>query len=155
MTNEQNTPFIFYLSLEENLPKIFFNFDQHFKALGYILLPVRIDQLQLLLSSTDQNQIVVITSVRDAREMKLYNDKIRKVLKYVLKSKRLTFMHLSSFSKVNDSRLFSMVKNYYFIKYPIDVRALSANIARYYELKSSANATKWPGGRRAGLGAIL
>lgn len=154
MSNDQNTPFIFYLTLEENLPKIFFVFDKYFRSLGYILLPVRIDQLQLLISSSDQNQVIVITSVQDAREMKLYNDKVRKVLKFVLKSKRLTFMHLSSFSKVNDSRSFSMLKNYFFIKYPIDVRALSAKIARYYDLKSST-ASQWPGGRRAGLGAIL
>lgn len=153
MDQNFNTPFIFYLTLEENLPKTFYVFDRYLKELGFILVPVRIDQLQTLVASTDQNQIIVLSSVTDAREMKMYNEKVRGLLKYVLKSKRLTFMHLCSFSKLNDYRLYSLKKNYYFLKYPLDARALSAKIARYHDLKSETN-VRWPGGKRAGLGAV-
>ena len=148
-----DTPFIFYLTLEENLPKTFYVFDHMLKDLGFILVPVRIDQLQTLVAATDQTQIIVIASVVDSREMKLYNDKIRGLLRYVLKSKRLTFMHLSSFTKLNDMKLYSMSKNYYFMKYPLDARLLAKKIARYHDLKSEQN-TRWPGGKRAGLGAV-
>lgn len=153
MEQNFNTPFIFYLTLEENLPKAFYAFDKALKDLGFMLVPVRIDQLQTLVASTDQTQIIVITSVSDCREMKLYNEKVRGLLKYVLKSKRLTFMHCSSFSKLNDVKLYSMRKNYYFLKYPLDARLLSAKIARYHDLKSETN-VRWPGGKRAGLGAV-
>lgn len=154
MENNINTPFIFYLTLEENLPKAFYIFDKNLKDLGFMLVPVRIDQLQTLAASTDQAQLIVIASVSDVRELKLYNDKVRSLLKYVLKSKRLTFMHCSSFSKLNDFRLFSQKKNYYFLKYPFDAHQLSAKIARYYAQKEEQS-VRWPGGRRAGLGTIV
>lgn len=123
------------------------------KKRGFILVPVRIDQLQKLISFADQTQIIVLCSVSESREMKLYNEKVRPLLKFLLKSKRLTFMHLGSFSKLNDARIYSMNKNYFFMKYPLDAEILSKRIARYYELKLEAN-VRWPGGRRAGLGAI-
>lgn len=155
MKQPEQTSFIFYLTLEDDLPKTFYIFNHCLKELGFILVPVRIDQLQSLVNSTEQTQIIVLSSVIDARELKLYNDKVRGLLKYVLKTKRLTFMHLSSFSKVNDFKLYSMQKNYYFMKYPLDAALLSAKIARYYELKSEQNVLRWPGGKRAGVGAIL
>ncbi|WPU65764.1 hypothetical protein [Peredibacter starrii] len=153
MERKEN-PFIFYLTLEENLPKTFYVFDRTLKDLGFILVPVRIDQLQTLVAATDQTQIIVIASVIDSREMKMYNEKVRGLLKYVLKSKRLTFMHLSSYTKLNDIRQYALGKNYFFMKYPLDARLLSAKIARYYDLKSEQS-SRWPGGKRAGLGSVV
>ena len=110
--NETKTPFIFYLSLEDTLPKSFYSFDTYLKELGFILVPVKIDQLQTLVASSEQEQVIVLCSVTNVREYKLYNEKVRKFLKFILKSKRLTFMHCSSFSKLNDSRHFVIQKNY-------------------------------------------
>lgn len=155
MEQKDQSPFIFFLTLEETLPRTFYLFNQCLKDLGFILVPVRIDQLQTLVASTEQTQVIVIASVSDAREMKVYNEKVRGLLKYVLKSKRLTFMHLSSFSKLNDFKTYSMQKNYYFMKYPLNARTLSAKIARYHDLKSEQNTLRWPGGKRAGVGALL
>lgn len=148
---EAQSPFIFYLSLEDALPKSFYIFDQHLKDLGFILVPVKIDQLQVLVASSEQEQVIVVCSVTSAREYKFYNEKIRKFLKFILKSKRLTFMHLSSFSKLNDQRQFMMSKNYYFIKYPFNAKQLSFKISKYHSLKKEQH-TIWPGGRRATLG---
>lgn len=153
METNENTPFIFFLTLEESLPKNFYVFDHYLKDLGFILVPVRVDQLQKLLSFAEQSQVIVLCSVSDTREMKLYNEKVRGLLKYILKSKRITFMHMTSFSRLNDQRYFVMNKNYYFMKYPLNAQLLSAKIARYYDLKSETN-IRWPGGKRAGLGAI-
>lgn len=150
MSNEQNT-FIFYLTLEERLPRTYYVFDQILKDLGHVLVPVCIDQLQTLAASTEQTHLVVLTSVTDSREYKLYNEKVRGLLKYVLKSKRLTFMQLSSYSKLNDAKSYALYKNYYFFKYPLDARVLFSKIARYHELKTEKS-VRWPGGRRAGLG---
>lgn len=153
MSTSDNSPFIFYLTLEENLPDTFYSFDRCLKELGFILVPVRVDQLQTLVASTDQTNVMVLSSITDSREFKLYNEKIRPLLKYILKSKRLTFMHLSSFSKSSDLKQFAMSKNYFFMKYPLDARALSAKIARYYDIKAETK-LRWPGGKRAGVGAI-
>jgi hypothetical protein len=112
MDDTQNTPFIFYLTLEENLPRTFYTFSKSMRDLGYMLVPVKIDQLQTLIATAEQSQIVVIASVTSYHELKLYNDKIRGLLRYVLKSKRMTFMLLSSFSKINDNKIHSLRKNY-------------------------------------------
>jgi hypothetical protein len=149
-----NQPFIFYLTLEESLPKTFFVFDQTFRDLGYVLVPVRMDQLQILLSSSDQSQMIVLCSVKDVQELKHYGEKVRGLLKYLLKSKRLTFMLLSSFSRLNDSKNFILTKNFYFLKYPLDAGALSAKVARYHKLKSEQN-SRWPGGKRVKLGNLI
>ena len=143
-------PFIFFLTFENNLPESFYIFDRNLKELGYILVPVKVDQLQSLAASTQQEEIIVLCSVTDSRDYKIYNEKVRNLLKFVLKSKRITLMHLSSFSRLNDSRNYAHQKNYYFLKYPLDARLLSATIARYHQLKSEKS-SKWPGGRRAGV----
>lgn len=153
MSNFKDSPFIFFLTIEGSISKKFYFFDRVFKDLGYILVPVHIDQLQALLASTDQSQIMVLASVSDARELRLYNERVRGLLKYVLKSKRLTYMLISSFAKINDFKNFPMSKNYYFLKYPINIGELSKKIIRFHELKSNSN-VDWPGGKRAGLGAI-
>lgn len=154
MEKSNQTSFIFFLVLGDNLPRTFYAFDKHLKNFGMMLVPVKVDQLQQLVASTEQEQIVVLCSVSDVKEMKMYSDKVRGLLKYILKSKRLTFMHLSSFSKLNDVRNHAYQRNYFFLKYPLNVAELSAKIARYYELKSETN-VRWPGGRRAGtLGAV-
>ena len=153
MNENESTSFIFYLTLEEHLPRHFYTFDRLLKELGFILIPVRVDQLQTLLASTDQSQIIVLSSISDTLEMKIYNEKVRGLLRFILKSKRITFMHLSSFSKLNDTKQFILAKNYYFIRYPLDARSLCTKMARYFDLKSQQN-SKWPGGKRAGLGSV-
>jgi hypothetical protein len=150
MANETLNPFIFFLTLEDQLPKNYYIFDRYLKDLGFILVPVKIDQLQSLVSASDQEQVIVLCSVSDSREYRIYNEKVRGFLKFILKSKRITFMHMSSFSKLNDQRLFALQKNYYFFKFPFSAKDLSFKISRYHALKKDQR-TIWPGGRRATL----
>jgi hypothetical protein len=150
---DSNVSFIFFLTLEDKLPRAFYVFDTILKQFGFMLVPVKVDQLQGLLATTEQNQVIVLCSVTDSREFKIYNDRVRGLLKYVLKSKRMTFMHLSSFTKLSDVRQYFHYKNYYFLRYPLDARKLAAQIARYHDLKSVSN-SKWPGGKRAGVPTV-
>lgn len=152
MEKDLASPIIFYLVQEENLPENFYRFDLIFKEYGAMVVPVHIDQLQMLASSTEQSQIIVLSSVANFRELKAFS-KVRKLLKLVLKSKRITFFQLSSFSSIDDSKHFTIQKNYFFMKYPINAKSLAARIIRYHELKSEKN-SKWPGGRRAGIGSL-
>ncbi len=153
MDDREDPTLIFFLTLDETLPSAFYTLDRSLREHGLILVPVRIDELQRLLSLTEQTKITVLASVADSRELRLYTDQARGLLKYLLKSKRLTFLLLSSFSRLNDVKTFAMTRNFFFLKYPINARLLSARIARYHLVNSEKN-IKWPGGRRAGLGAV-
>lgn len=145
---ENTHPFIFFLTLEERLPEQFYIFDRLFKEQNYILVPVRVDQLQQLVASTDQTHVMVLSCVTNFREYKLFNDKVRKILKYVLKSRRLSFVKLCSFSKLNDSRIHNMTKNYYFIKTPVDADVLAERMINFHEMKSEKSQI-WPGGAKS------
>jgi hypothetical protein len=153
MNSEQKTPFIFFLALGETLPASFWTFNRCLKERGFVLVPIRIDQLQTIATNTGQEHMMVLCSMTDSRELKAFNEKTRGLLKFILKSKRLSFMVLSSFSKANDAKLFTRSKNYFFIKYPIDASILSEKIVLFHELKTE-NTSLWPGGRRAGLGSV-
>ncbi len=153
MGNDSSTPFIFYLSLGQRLSEKFYIFDRLLKEHGYILVPVQIDQLQILAATAEQTQIIVLSSVSDSKECKIFNDKIRNLLKFVLKAGRITFMQLSSFSKLDDTKKHILTKNYFFFKYPLDARLLVKKIVRYNDPKSLKN-SQWPGGRRAGLTSV-
>jgi len=150
--NETNQPFIFYLTLDDGLPKEFYHFSHYLKELGFVLLPVKMDQIQSLISMSEQDQVIILCSVNSSIEFKNYHLKVRKYLKHILKSKRLTFMHLSCFDKVNDQKLFYQQKNYFFMKFPINAKHLSVKISKFYELKKQERAM-WPGGRRSNVPA--
>jgi hypothetical protein len=155
MNDDNNLSFIFFLTLDEKLPKAFYVFNEHLKKQNFVLVPIKVDQLQSIISASGQDQVVILCSVTDVREFKSYSQKIRGLLKFILKSKRLTFIHLSSFSKLNDQKKFSLQKNYFFMKYPLSARELTHTIVKFYQLKKDQK-TVWPGGRRATLeGGVL
>lgn len=148
---ENTHPFIFFLTLDERLPDQFYIFDRLLKEQNYILVPVRVDQLQQLVSSTEQTHVLVLNCVSNFREYKLFNDKVRKILKYVLKSRRLSFVQVCSFSKLNDSRIHGLTKNYYFIKTPVEADVLAKRIVSFHEMKSEKSQI-WPGGPKSMAG---
>lgn len=145
---ENTRPFIFYLTLEEKLPDQFYVFDSLFKEQDFILVPVTVDQLPKLVASTEQNHVMVINCVSSFREYKLFNTKVRSILKYVLKSRRLSFIEISSFSKLNDSRMHNLTKNYFFMKTPVAGRALVKRMIKYHAARSEQNYL-WPGGAKS------
>lgn len=144
---------IFYLTCHHELPKEFFFFSELLNKQDYILVPVRVDQLQNLAASTEQQHILVINTIKNSQELKNFNKYARHLLKYVLKSKRITFFNLSSFNSSNDSKIFFHSKNYFFIKLPVDAKILTNKLIKYYELKKTQSIA-WPGGKRAGLSLI-
>ncbi len=152
MKNEKTLEFIFYLTLEDSLPTSFYVFDVFVRESGYMLIPIKHDQLQSLISHSGQQHIIVLSSISNSREFKIYNEKIRGYLKYILKSKRITYFHLSSFAKSNDQKSFNILKNYFFIKYPVNAKDLIRKICKYHVIKSEMH-TIWPGGRKNTTGA--
>ena len=119
-----------------------------------MLIPIQIDQLQTLAAATEQESLMVLTSTIGSAEYKLYNQKVRALLKFILKSQRITYIHLSSFSKLNDTKQFYNLKNYIFLKYPINSRALAVRIVNHYHHQKTHADKSWPGGKRAGVKGI-
>ena len=152
-TEATSTTFFFFLTLSEKLPTSFYVLDSYLKEIGFMLVPIKIDQLQSFVAASDQEQITIITSTMDTNEYKLYNEKVRNILKFILKSPRLTYIHLSSFSKLNDSKQFFSLKNYIFLKYPIDPSRFVQRLARHHITQMSID-KRWPGGKRAGVKGI-
>jgi hypothetical protein len=152
MNDEQfdSQPFIFFVTVGEKLPQTFFKLDYQLKQKGIILVPIAIDQLQVMVSSGAQNHYIAVTSVSSFAEYKIYNEKVRHLLKFVLRKANISFFNLSSFQKLNDTNLFRMTKNYFFLKYPLNTEVLGEKLVRYLELKSEKVA-RWPGGKRAGV----
>ena len=113
------SPFIFFLTLGDSLSNSFYSFDRIFRDLGFILVPVQFDQLQSLMASSDQSQVIVISAVSD----------------------------------IDDTKTFALKKTYSFLKFPIDARVLSSQIARFYEERTTKS-TRWPGGTRSGVKSL-
>lgn len=143
-------PFFFFVTLGGKLPEVFFKLDAQLKKQGVILVPVAIDQLQVMVSSGAQNHYIAITSVNSFAEYKIYNERVRHLLKFVLRKSNISFFNLCSFQKLNDSNQFRMTKNYFFLKYPLNTDTLGEKLVRYMDLKSEKLA-RWPGGKRAGV----
>lgn len=150
--NESST-IIFYLNYNPELTPEFFFFSQLFKAQGCILVPVRVDQLQNLAAITEQEHIIVLHCVKKSEELARYNKDARHLLRYVLKSKRISFFNISSFKQSDDSKLYWHSKNYFFINLPIDAKLLTNRLVRYYQLKQTEKIA-WPGGKKAGLSLL-
>ncbi|MFA5582997.1 MAG: hypothetical protein WDA09_02185 [Bacteriovoracaceae bacterium] len=151
MNDEQTI--IFFLTCQSELPKEYFYFNALFGQQNFILVPVKVDQLQNLAASTDQEHIIVINTITKSEELKNYNKYARHLLKYVLKSKRISFFNISSFGSSNDTKVHFHSKNYFFINLPIDAKILSDKLIKYYELKRTEKIA-WPGGKRAGLSSV-
>lgn len=149
--NEQTI--IFYLTSQSQLPREFFFFSELFAKKNVMLVPVRVDQLQNLALSTEQEHIIVINTIKNTEELKNYNKYARHLLKYVLKSKRISFFNLSSFAASDDTRIYFNFKNYFFINLPIDARILTNKLIKYYVLKQSEKIA-WPGGRKASVSSV-
>jgi hypothetical protein len=147
MEAQSDLKFIFYILLDQKIPEDFYLFDDALKKLGFTLIPIAIDQIQILGSISEQSHIFVISSSTDFSSFKAYNKNVRKMLMYLLKSDRITFFKLSSFNKLNDEKKFYNFKNYFFINYPQDVQKISEWMVHLFLVKSKMS-KKWPGGKK-------
>jgi hypothetical protein len=154
MARNETTSFVFYLCLSDVQPHSYFLLSNKLKKENIVLVPVRFEQLQKLLSATDQAEVIVISSVRNIQEAVFYQKNVRKHLKYLLKSERITLILLSSFSNLNDQKNHLVKRNYLFLKYPLDLGHICQLIARVLELKQEKS-QRWPGGKRSQPGVVL
>jgi hypothetical protein len=154
MGQTENSSFVFYLCLTDVLPSSYFSFSLRMKKEGMTVVPVKFDQLQKVVAVSDQAEIIVVTSIRNTQEALFYHRNVRKHLKYLLKSERITLFLLSSFSKLNDQKNHLVKRNYFFLKYPMELGLVCQLLARFLELKKEES-RKWPGGKRSQSGVTV
>lgn len=142
--NEENNPWILYLTLSNKLPKKFYLLDRTLKKLGYTLVPMTYSTLLNL--ATESQGLNVICMVSNAQELFRYSKKVRKILKYMVQNKIINLHVLSSFTQINDTAAFRRDRSYHFVSLPIDIRSFSINLVESINEKSKTK-TQWPGGK--------
>jgi hypothetical protein len=153
MESIDNSKFVFYILLDNKIPESFYQFDLAFKKLGWTLIPIAVDQIQLISNISDQVALPVLCSTKDFNEFKSFNKSVRDILKFLLRSERVVFFKISSFDKLNDEKKFYRLKNYFFINYPQSVHSVTSWIIYLFEVKSNKSKL-WPGGKRVGSNSL-
>ncbi len=139
MKSQSNFYVILYLLLDDKLPEAFYLLNNEFKKENFSLIPVTIDQIQLIKSSLIQSKVAIICSSNNLNEIHLYNKKIRPHLKMLLKSSSLIYFKLSSFQILNDEKKFYQFKNFIFKSYPQDLEKITGIICSILRERLSNN----------------
>ena len=138
---------IFYLKLRKELSDDFLLLDQHFKLHGKSLVPIG---LKAFLDSIKHGQTAnVLIVVKSIDEFKYFHRKIKKVLRFVMRSDRVRIYMLSSFSLVNDPSIMKG-NQYSYFPLPVQLTQFSEEVCKDIDYNENVSLT-WPGGVRPKL----
>ncbi|MFZ4713940.1 MAG: hypothetical protein ACOYL6_09525 [Bacteriovoracaceae bacterium] len=143
------TRWIYFLNYEqEKLSDHFFKLSSELSRLGFMLLPIKADQVHLFLQDKTTPHIVSITS--NLLEQTGWRRAMLMKLNFFIKSKKIHLYHISSFGEAK----FDGRKNdhYHYMKLPCKVDLLALRLAAFHE-EAKSESKEWPGGKRAKLPA--
>ena len=140
--------FFFWLTIDEKLDELYFATAGELAKSNITLLPVKLDQVSRLAALTEDGHVMVLCSTRHAKQYTTFTKTVAPVLQMLLRQERLTFFHFSSFQKLDLGAKVYRQKNYFFLKYPLNLETLCVKMKRFHELRLN-RARVWPGGRRA------
>ena len=141
---EAREHWIFYLKLTKNLPEDFLVLDQSFKKHNKSLVPIG---LKTLLECIKKNGSVhVLIVVRSYREFRYFDKKVKKILKYLMRTDKVHLYIASSFSGVNDPSIMKR-DHYNFVNLPVKISDFCESISQVIDMKET-QVYKWPGGAR-------
>lgn len=142
---DEREQWIFFLKLGRELPKDFFALDQQFKANGKTLIPVGLKTMSSLLSEREDVHILIV--VKSVQEYIYFHKRVKKVMKYMVRSGKVYLYIASSFNKMIDSEI--MRRNHYnFLKLPVTINYLCGSISKTIDMKNSGQSL-WPGGGKS------
>ncbi len=147
METDENLNLIFYLTFGQKLPKVFYDLAVTFKNKGLTLVPVELDQLLDFYQGKKNVHVVVVT--KNQFEKKAYQKSL-KIINHALRSGKMFFYHLSSFSDIDLRKEKGRINNYSFISLPISIEVLAQAVKNSFLIKQNS-IQKWPGGRRGRL----
>jgi hypothetical protein len=139
---EAKEHWIFYLRLQKDLPREYLLLDNMFKEKGKSLIPIGIKGLLECIKTYRSIHMLIV--IKNYQELRYYDTKVKKIIKYLIRTGKVNLYVTSSFSAVNDTTI--MKRDYYnFVKMPVSMDYLCGSISRMVDIKE-AQLHQWPGG---------
>ena len=138
---------VYFLSLEDHLPKWYPIMLGYFKQLGVALILTNLEEIKQL---SQYSKIHVIMSESTLTSKEKINRHMKEYLEFALQNNLLHVHHVSSFVI---QRKFIELRNrrpYYFYKMPFSIAPFCWNLLEEF-LEDSREKRVWPGGRKAKL----
>ena len=144
---EDQGQWVFFLKLSKELPSEYVTLSTEFHNRGKTLIPIALRSLLDCIKETSNVDIVLV--VKSSQDLRYFNRRIKKIVKYLIRTGRVNLYIASSFTEVNDPTI--MKKDYYyFAKLPVSYSFLCDSISRIIDVREK-QMKKWPGGDRPRL----
>lgn len=141
---------IFYLKLSKNLPDEYLTLDQNFKNHGKSLVPIGLKSLLECIKKGQKAHVVIV--VKSYGELKYFNSKVKKMMKFIMRSERIHLYIASSFSGINDPTI--MRRDYYnYVKLPVKMTTFCESVSKTIDVKENQGLV-WPGGVRPKMSLV-
>lgn len=134
---------IYFLSIDEELPQNYYKLSKEFLKNGYSLIPIKLDQLAFFYDELEViNLVCCVSNFSSQKKFKKY---VLPRLHYYIMNKKINLFHVSSFQAEKFSK---KQPCYFYFSIPTPTSLLVYNIRDLCEtLRKEAKV--WPGGRRA------
>lgn len=140
---KEEISWIYFLSIEEELPDSYYQLSREFVKSGYSLIPIKLEQLSLFYE--DQEELNVICTVGNFEAQSKFKSFVFSRLNYYILNKKINLFHISSFAPEKFSK---KQDNYHFFQLPSPTTVLVYNIKDLCETLKKVTKS-WPGGKRA------
>lgn len=149
--NQNNSlNYIFFLKLEEELPREYFVLAKIFSKVNVTLLPVTKDEFKQLNQGKKKE---LITFVNNLNAWTNYHQFRKNFIEMSIQNDQITLYEISSFSPFEINYKIQNKKSYHFFQMPLYLNQVAMTIVtEFYKSREVSN--EWPGGKRAKLPAM-
>lgn len=147
----ESSEWVFYLQLSTKIKEDFLILDQEFKLVGKSLVPIKLKDF--LASSKKMDHVDVVIVIKSKRDLALYKHKVKKVIRYLILSGKVSLHILSSFNEANDFTI-ARKGQYFFHKLPLDGTDFVFDVTQQIHDRVNKQ-NKWPGARRPKMSLSL
>ena len=137
-----NDNWIYFLKLTRELPREYILLDQELKTHNKSLVPVTLKGL--LETASKVSGVHIVVYVHSIEELRYFNRRANKILKYLLKTSQVNLYIASSFSQLGDGSILKR-NQYNFIRLPISRKKFCENVSGMIDIVENDH-LKWPGG---------
>ena len=139
---DANDNWIYFLKLSRDLPREYILLDQELKKFNKSLVPVTLKGL--LETSSKAAGVHIVVYVHSLDELRYFNRRANKILKYLLKNSLVNIYVASSFSELGDGSILKR-NQYNFIRLPVSRKKFCESVSGMIDIVESDH-LKWPGG---------
>lgn len=140
---KEEISWIYFLSIEEELPPSYYKLAKEFLKNGYSLVPIKLDQISHFYD--DEEFLNLVCSVESFSAQMKFKKSIFARLNYYIVNKKINLFHISSFQVEKFSK---KQPCYFYFQLPCPTSVLVYKIKDLCETLRK-DAKVWPGGRRA------